>query len=750
MWNIRGFKQDNKSEFISSFSELLQSTSRTIFFTVGCILLVWYFVATLVQTNTYGWNVLVVTPIIFLVIIVAYRLLPSSYLSAQVVWQVGLGLSILLAMWLFQKPEIGLFFSILPLMASVMVNGQAGVLSELMLFTFIFATSQIPGFPRLSLNYCLSIIVGGAITGLLGWASTRALLTVTQWSLFSYHKVQQQIDETRNTLVELKQVQEDLIHANQEMARLTERLKEMNLIAEKALRTKEEFVSNVSHELRTPLNMIIGFSEIITESTTIYGENLPQKLLADIHTIRRNSLNLAKLVNDVLDLSQVEAGRMALSREWTQLQEIIGETVLALRPLFLSKGLYLKIDIPDDLPSVFIDSIRISQVITNLLNNAGRFTIQGGVEIKVSSDEDRIVVSVSDTGPGIAPDNLERIFEPFEQIDNSIKRKYGGSGLGLSISRKFVEMHSGKMWAESILGSGTTFYFSLPIEPSFTTVFAGSYNAKRWFNPFQQYSGRDRPFKALLPKRIPHLLILEDGNELQHLFTRYVNGVEVTSVNNIEEAILKLDSSPSQALILNGPNITTNQGFSDFLKKLPYGTPAISCWVPGENEIAGRLGVAKYIVKPVTKERLLSVLKNLGREVKQILIVDDSQEILQLFSRVLSSADQKYRVIRADNGHRALEILRERKPDVMLLDLIMPEMDGFQVLEEKIKDPSIKDIPVIIVTSRDPSNEPIMSNSLSVVRGGGLTAIDLLSCIQAIVEILSPSGDQWQLKANHD
>jgi CheY-like chemotaxis protein len=183
------------------------------------------------------------------------------------------------------------------------------------------------------------------------------------------------------------------------------------------------------------------------------------------------------------------------------------------------------------------------------------------------------------------------------------------------------------------------------------------------------------------------------------------------------------------------------------LTNLPYGTPAVTYWVPGEDEAAQRLGVVRYLVKPVTREALLSTLEELGQGVESVLLVDDKPEVLQLFARMLSSAPRSFRVLRATSGWQALSMLRERQPDVMLLDLIMPEKDGFQVLREKSQDPSIREIPVIVVSAKDPTGEPIVSDTLTVTRSGGLSVRDLLACTQAISEVLAPSvrsGDRGQ------
>jgi signal transduction histidine kinase len=379
----------------------------------------------------------------------------------------------------------------------------------------------------------------------------QAFLSVAQWSIANYEQALERMTELRDQRVELKQVQEDLLQANNEMARMADRLRALHQAAEDARRTKEEFVANISHELRTPLNMIIGFSEMITQSPRIYSTDLPTTLLADITAIQRNSQHLARLVDDVLDLSQVEAGRMAVTKEWVPLRDIAEAAALAVRPLYQSKALALKVDMPD-LPMVFCDGTRIRQVILNLLSNAGRFTERGGVTVSARHEGDNIVVSVSDTGPGIKPEDQKRLFEPFQQLDSSLRRKHGGSGLGLTISRRFVEMHNGRMWLDSTVGVGTTISFSLPVSQAPKATLAGE-DWRRWFNPYRAYDERTRRSKATAPAPAPRYVVVEPHNTLHRLFARYASDIEIMPVATIAEAVSELDRTPATVVVVNAP-----------------------------------------------------------------------------------------------------------------------------------------------------------------------------------------------------
>jgi len=740
MWyGLRMSPQDD-ADFGPAAAELLQSTSRNLIVITGTFYLAWYFLATDALPPDLVFDLFPIVVIAAVTYGLALRLFRRWPLGAQVVWEVGFVIIVTLAVYVSQQPALAFSYALLPLMAAVTMHWLAGLFAEGVVVGLVWWLSHSPAMPAMSLGYALAIISGGILTGLLGWGVTHSLFTVAQWCLFSSEQARQKVEEAREQRVELKQIQEDLVQANQELARLSDRLKAMHQVAEEARRAKEEFVANVSHELRTPLNMIIGFSEMITQSPRVYGAELPPALLADIAAIQRNSHHLARLVDDVLDLSQIEAGRMALSKEWASLDEIVSGAVRVVKALFDSKKLSLEVDMPADLPPVFCDSTRIRQVIINLLSNAGRFTERGGVQVQVRRKENDVVVCVTDTGPGIAIEDQRRLFEPFYQVDSTIRRRHGGSGLGLSISKRFVEMHEGKMWLESQVGVGTTITFSLPLGTAVPDPLAST-DAKRWFSPYSEYPyrARTRRSKAPAPTVVPRFVLLEKGETLLRLFNRYVADVELVPARTLEEAVCELDRLPAQALIVNVPPFERSPALVDQLSNLPYGTPTVTCWVPGEDGAARRLGVIRYLTKPVTRERLLSTLDDLGDGVRTVLLVDDEPEVLQLFTRMLASARRDYRVVQAKSAHLALDLLRQRRPDVMLLDLIMPGMDGFQILQAKTRDPDIRGIPVIVVSSRDPAGEPVVSDALTVMRSGGLSGRALLDCMQAVSEILTPA-----------
>ncbi len=562
-----------------------------------------------------------------------------------------------------------------------------------------------------------------------------------RWSWDHFREAQCLLEETRDRRAELKQALQDLAEANLQLTRLNRLTQGLRLAAEEAQRAKEQFVANVSHELRTPLNMIIGFTEMIMQTPAAYGR-IPQALLSDLDVILRNSQHLASLIDDVLDLSQIEAGRMALTKERVALSEVVATAVAVVQPLFASKGLYLETEVAEGLPAVLCDRTRIREVLVNLLSNAGRFTERGGVRIRVWREGGEAVFAVADTGPGIAPEDVGKVFRPFQQLDGSIRRRHGGSGLGLSISRAFVELHGGSVWFESEKGEGTTFFFRLPIDPPIVADAA----VGRWFSPYLQYEERTRRPANAAPVVRPRYVVLETHDALRRLVVRYLDDAEIVAVASLEEALQELSRVPAQALLINEASVPESLQRLVHSSPLPYGTPAIICSVPGPSDAADALGADGYLVKPVSKEALLAAMERLGLEGKKILVVDDDPEALQLFRRLLGSAQDGYRVLRASDGQRALDIMRSERPAALLLDLVMPGMDGFQLLAAKNEDPDLRGIPALVISARDPTGQPIITSALAVTRGGGLSMPQLLACIEALGRILGTMREAGEIK----
>lgn len=663
--------------------------------------------------------------LITLTAIAGYPLITRSYRFG--VWSVTLGLIAITLLAVYWFPaQLGLSVLALPLALATLLLGPASGLAVAVLCSTAILFGQTALAPARASEASPLIVIWGSAA--LMSLSLRVVEQTMHSLEASHERMSQLLEQVRDHSVDLKQTQADLVQANTQLARLSDRLNAMYHVAEEARRTKEEFVANVSHELRTPLNMIIGFAQVISKNPDTYETPLPPAALADVDVILRNARHLASLVDDVLDLSQSEAQTSSLTKEPVSLSDIAGEVVIAVRPLFESKRLSLAVSVPSYLPQVLCDRTRVRQVLLNLLSNAGRFTSEGGVTVAAEQKENEIIVRVTDSGPGIAREHQQRIFEPFQQADASLHRRHGGTGLGLSISKRFVEMHGGRMWLESTVGRGSTFFFALPLPRAAPTP---AESPARWASPEFEYRTRVRRSHIAPPDPQPRYVVLEQGAAVHKLLSHALPNAEIAPASSVGQAMADVRQSGAQALIINDATfLSGSPALLQQVADLPYGTPAIVCWAPGQDEAAQRLGVVHYLIKPILQETLCAALEPLVGTDATVLIVDDEPEALQLYTRMLRSVQRRYRVLVANNGRRALSLLRERRPDVMLLDMVMPGMDGYSVLREKQRDSAISQIPVIITSAQDPMGSLLLGNTIMLVRGGGMSARDLVACIR--------------------
>jgi signal transduction histidine kinase len=638
----------------------------------------------------------------------------------------------------FQSPALTALALLSPLLAIMLGGLLTGLIAGIGVALLITMLAQM-GLPLIPSTADADLLyLAAAVLTLTSWIVTRELADAAVVATQAQEHAQRLVEEARSQRLELRQAEEDLLQANREQIRLLNRLEALNQIAEEARQAKQTFITNVSHELRTPLNMIIAYAELITQAPHLYGRRLPPTLLADMNVILRNSQHLSRLVDDVLDLSQIEMGRMALNKEWADVEGIIEMAAEAMRPLFQTKGIDLVTEVDADLPELYCDRTRVRQVIINLLSNAGRFTEQGSVKVCARRDGAKVVISVVDTGPGIEQADQQRLFEPFQQLDSSIRRKHGGSGLGLNISKHFVDLHDGRIWLESQIGAGTTFYVSLPLDspPNPESAPPG---AQRWVSPFHEYTPRTRPRVANIPHVSRRYVVLDGGSTLPRLLNRYVADVEIIAAAGSAEALAQLSESPAHALIVNTSSLTDDQTLATIPNRLPFDTPLFACQLASGDSLRQQ-GIVNYLVKPVAGADLLHAVRALASPVRTVLVADDEPDLLRLFTRILSGAPERYRVISSTSGLEALELLREHQPDLLILDLVMPQMSGFDLLKTKEGDPSIRAIPVIVVSSRDPNSQPIVSNQLLVMRGAGFSIRDLLDSIDSLTTILAPAA----------
>ncbi|HHX43125.1 MAG TPA: hybrid sensor histidine kinase/response regulator [Chloroflexi bacterium] len=572
----------------------------------------------------------------------------------------------------------------------------------------------------------LSWLLVGALV-----ASYLPIVRVSRWSWDYYRRTLALLEEARGRQVKLKQALADLTYANRQLALVNEKLAAARLMAEQAQRTKAAFVANVSHEFRTPLNMIIGLIDLVTESPEVYGPKLPAALHQDLEIVRRNCEHLASMINDVLDLSQIEAGRLALHKEWVDWREVIDRALQIVRPLLVKKRIALHVSIPEVLPLVYCDRTRIRQVILNLLSNAARFTHEGSITVTVRTESQFVVISVRDTGPGISAEDVSRIFEPFRQGSFQRRREQGGSGLGLCISKQFVELHGGKMWLQSELGHGSTFSFRIPMCSPADPV-AGAY---RWISgDWEERPSYAEPPDARLEQR---MVVCDATGELQPILSRYTDHVEFVTVADVEAAAREMHACPAQAVLLNAPAPERLLDLAERARVAIPDTPILGCSLPARTQPALLAGATAYLLKPLRRAELAAVLDRLDLREGTVLVVDDDGDALQLLQRMLLACSPTLEVRTAASAGHALEEFRRSPPDLLLLDIVMEDVDGWGVLEIMRREERWRDIPVVVVSAQDVQDQPLMSQVFFATMGQGLSINKLLHCSRAVSTLLT-------------
>jgi len=528
-----------------------------------------------------------------------------------------------------------------------------------------------------------------SLTAIASWLSTRNLRTALRWAWNSQAQAWQRMELARNRQADLQRALKALDEASYRIRRMNYELAQARDVAEEMRRLKQQFVANVSHELRTPLALIAGFSEMMYLSPESYDAPLPPEYLGDVREVYRNSRHLLSLIDDILDLSQITVGRMRLAREETDLERVIHEAVDTIRPLIEGKGLTLKVEVESPLPSLYIDPTRVRQVLLNLLNNARRFTDRGQITLRAQHRDGRVQVSISDTGIGIPLEGREKIFEEFRQLDGSLTRQHDGAGLGLAISKEFVEMHGGRIWVESegIPGRGSTFSFTLPLGPGESERAVLS-------------EGRSlRPLPPGGPTQA--VIVISEDTSVPRLLERGLDGFQVVSLREMDQLPSLWEEVRPLAVVLSADLVEEACQLRRVQSYLgDRDVPVILCPLYGRERLASVLGVRDYLVKPITRDAFLSALERLGDCVRRVLVVDDDPRVVRLLVRMIRSAGREYEVLRAYTGEDAWAMLQEERPDLIVLDLIMPEVDGHMILERMRREEALRDIPVIVVTAK--------------------------------------------------
>lgn len=538
------------------------------------------------------------------------------------------------------------------------------------------------------------------LTTLVMWMIYRPILEVIAWSWERYDKALRVVEEARAHSARMNEIMDELRHTNRQFDLLNDRLFHTRLMLEDANRAKADFVAKVSHEFRTPLNIIIGLTDLITDAESNPDAGLPDAIAQDIRIVHRNCLHLASMVNDVLDISQTETGKLTLRREWVDLSVEVAEAMEVVRPLTLRRNLSLDATLPADLPPVYCDRTRIRQVLLNLMSNAARYTDEGGIHITVTCDDQTVTVRVADTGAGIRPEDVARIFEPFYQGDVIGYRE--GSGLGLTISRQFVELHQGTIWVESTPGEGSTFFFALPIAPYVPPV----PHSGRWINEDWGFVERRNPGMHLLHEHKHRIVVYDANHEIERELQGANPEVTVEGVESLDLAVEALAASPAHTLLLNHRDPYMLIEMVDEARGRIDDTPILGVCIPPTYNHALEAGALNFLIKPVTRADLQRALFSGDVPPQHILHIDDDGDYRQLMARMLRAIAPKVEMSEASGVNEALQLLRERKgntlPDHILLDLGMPLDDGWSFLEERKHLKAVRDIPVTILSAQDP------------------------------------------------
>jgi len=723
--------------------ELLQSVSQKVMLTTLAVEITWHLVATLVWPQVFSPSMYFITLGMIILTVIAVRLLRSLYLLAQLLWSIGLAVLIISAYTWYQRPEITLLLIFLPIMAEVMLGIKSALVLEAFLLILAGTWNSLGFLFPLPANYFIVVMLATLASTALGWGISYNLITSIEAASLHYNEAVRRLEEARKHRAEISVLLKDVNNANYQLDRTNLMLAYARNEADKAREERDRFALAVSHELRSPLNFIIGFSDLMVNSPATYDDlkAWPAGLYEDIQEIYKSSTHLMNLINDILDMGKMDANQFTLFKEKTDFASIVEEVREMVQPAINSKLLKIEIQVEADLPAVFVDRTRIRQVLLNLVTNALRFTKKGGITIHAYRvTPDLLRVDVKDTGIGISKEDLGKVFKEFRQVGESNLRSGEGSGLGLSIGRRFIQLHDGEMGVESETGKGSTFYFTIPFNQQIDEVEVITGN------------GSDSKVEHAITgatEKNPLLLMLAKDIFSAREFARIIEGFKVTILTDPRQLYQVVEHTFPRAVIVD-EELTKNSAVVDFAQKPPFDLPIITIPLPlnrKDPHTALPDGVRDYLVKPVPRAVLLETVVKLNLQNHSILIVDDDPSMARFVTQTLKAnendthrlpEDMEYQA--AYDGQEALRILHAIPVGAVFLDLDLTDMNGLTLLNWMQQDEELRKVPVVIISASDPPTTFRLQQqgTFNVVVNHQFTQIELAELVKNTLQQVLP------------
>lgn len=736
MWNTQVWRKLEKSEIAGEVEGLRKDTLRLLLAlsAAGCFL--WHFVAVVLLPAGDETPYRSLFPIVVVGQVLTFVSLRCGLRLAVWCFLTTSAISVAAAIWLLESPVAALLYPVVALAAVVLLHPLAGLATTAATVGFVVLLRDLGPLAFLTTDHVAQVALISLLVVATAWALDRNLLTAIEWSLHSFEQALRSAQDAQNHRAQLVQALKQLDSAYYRLERANAALEVAWKAAESAERSKSEFVTNISHELRTPLNLIVGFGEMIVTSPESYGGPLPPQYRGDLNAIYRSAQHLLTLTDDVIDLARVGVGRMALVREPVDLGQVIRDACDIVREYVAAKGLYLDVEVEPGMPELLADRLRIRQVLLNLLTNASRFTERGGITVAAVTQEGRIAVRVVDTGAGIAPEDLPKVFQEFHTGDGGSPRRhggFGGMGLGLPLSKRLVELHGGEMGVDSALGTGTTFWFTLP-----TVATEGASRGEGW---------RPTRLQAVRGSLESVLVVVGADQQSISFLRRHLRGYRIVPASSLAAARSVAVEHRASAILADAVIVSAQDCVDSPV-------PVLRLPLPRGDRVAAALGAIACMTKPVTRSDLRAAIQRLGHPIRMAIVVDDDPRFVRLMVRMLRSilrdpdlrqeapepgALEECEVAGLHNGHDALALMRERRPDLVLLDLVMPGMGGQDLLAAMAASGDLASVPVIVVSGQEPGEWRLpLAGSIAVERPAGFRLEEILGSIEALLGVLEP------------